>query len=386
MTGLRRTIDMCAQSIINGPSTQAVSEWTNFNTEKVVQPHTRIKRVAWIEYFTIISALAVVLVHVVHGIIVTATDPSVWWAGNIVDSMARWAVPVFVMMSGYLLLDPERDYTLGSFYKKRAARILVPLVFWSVFFAAFSLVLGTIDHQPAGLKEIGLSILNGKPFYHLWYLYMLVGLYLFAPFIRKMVASTSKRELVFICIVLILFPVAVNAANYFHYDIYDQVTNGSLFITWFLSYLGYFIAGHLLIRTVTIKLGLATLITIFTVSVLLTAGGCYFLTARHSYELGQFFGSYLSPTVVPMSLSAYLIGKKIFTRLPGNKFVSRASIWMLGVYVIHPFFIEVFNRIGFEPLKFNPLVGIPLVTLCIFLISLALAVAIKQIKYIKYTI
>jgi surface polysaccharide O-acyltransferase-like enzyme len=142
---------------------------------------------------------------------------------------------------------------------------------------------------------------------------MLVGLYLFAPFIRKIVSSTSKRELGFLCIMLFLFSMLVDAANFFHFDIYIPVFIGPLFITWFLSYLGYFLAGYLLGRIIDIKIRLFSLIDLLIASISLTAVGCYLLTARYSFDLGQFFISYFNPTIVVMSISVFLIAKKLLT-------------------------------------------------------------------------
>ena len=203
------------------------------------------------------------------------------------------------------------------------------------------------------------------------------------PFIKNMVAGSTKRERMFACGLLFLFAMLVDAANYFYYDYYNPVSHGSLFITWFLSYLGYFLAGHLLGRVIDVKIGLFSLVVILVGSIALTALGVYILTERYTYNQAEYMSSFLSPTVVAMSLAVFLIAKKVLPRIPHVRIIAGLSSSALGVYVMHPFFIYCLNEIGFSANKFDPIIGIPLVTLCVFLIALAFAEAIKRIPYIR---
>ena len=61
-------------------------------------------------------------------------DPLHWWSVNAVDSLCRWAVPIFIMLSGALLLDPARDEPAPTFYRKRMARVGIPLLVWAWFY------------------------------------------------------------------------------------------------------------------------------------------------------------------------------------------------------------------------------------------------------------
>lgn len=89
----------------------------------------------WIDNSRILAIFAVIVVHVGAKVVGENTIGSeYWWYGNIFESLARWCVPVFVMISGALLLDPNKKEDLLTFYRKRLHRIFIPFLFWSVIY------------------------------------------------------------------------------------------------------------------------------------------------------------------------------------------------------------------------------------------------------------
>src|SRR3712207_2098915 len=89
----------------------------------------------WVDNLRIVAAFAVVVIHVSSGVMdEQATGSTNWWIGNLYNSMMRWCVPAFVMVSGLLLLDPSKNESIRLFYRKRTRRVLVPLLFWTMFF------------------------------------------------------------------------------------------------------------------------------------------------------------------------------------------------------------------------------------------------------------
>ena len=142
--------------------------------------------------------LAAVAVVMLHGAATVVSDPAAygsgaWLAANLCDSAARWCVPVFVMISGALLLDPERPQDARRFYSRRVARICAPLLFWTLFYLLWRTALDWIDDGRLDLSFWPRKLAHGEPYYHLWYLYMIVGLYLFAPLVRALAARSSRQ-------------------------------------------------------------------------------------------------------------------------------------------------------------------------------------------------
>ena len=96
------------------------------------------------------------------------------------------------MISGALLLDPERPQD-ARFYSRRVARICAPLLFWTLFYLLWRTALDWIDDGRLDLSFWPRKLAHGEPYYHLWYLYMIVGLYLFAPLVRALAARSSRQ-------------------------------------------------------------------------------------------------------------------------------------------------------------------------------------------------
>ncbi|MBR0437044.1 MAG: acyltransferase family protein, partial [Clostridia bacterium] len=120
----------------------------------------------------IIATFAVVMLHVSaqHWFYVKLKTPE-WRAFNLYDGSVRFPVPVFVMISGALFLSADRP--LRQMYGKYILRIVTAFLFWSVLYAAISYVRGT------ALIEVLKEAIKGH--YHLWYLYMIAGLYVIVP-------------------------------------------------------------------------------------------------------------------------------------------------------------------------------------------------------------
>src|SRR3989304_5868153 len=102
----------------------------------------------WLDNARISAIFAVVLLHVAYGVVIeNDIGTNYWWFANIFDSSARWCVPVFVMISGALLLDSSKNEDSLTFYKKRLSRILLPVLFgikvlpmaWVILGAAFAM-------------------------------------------------------------------------------------------------------------------------------------------------------------------------------------------------------------------------------------------------------
>jgi len=138
----------------------------NTITAKFTQPNNAAN--FGIDFARVVACLMVIVVHVAATNFYTFSDK--WWATNFWDSLTRGCVPLFLMISGALLLN--KDESLGVFIRKRFSKIIPPLLFWSLAYLA----LNNYRHvEPLTIMQIFL----GPAMYHLWYLYAILGLYLF---------------------------------------------------------------------------------------------------------------------------------------------------------------------------------------------------------------
>lgn len=102
-----------------------------------------------------------------------------------------WAVPCFVMVTGALLLDENREVSFDKLFNKYILRALGALVVFSMVFRIFDIIM---DKESFGLKSIlkgFYEIFTGTGWSHIWYLYLLIGLYLLLPFYKD---HKSKQQ------------------------------------------------------------------------------------------------------------------------------------------------------------------------------------------------
>lgn len=149
------------------------------------------KRYYYMDWLRVLAIFAVVGVHVVSKIINTgSTDDWEWQYANAIDSAIRWCVPVFFMLSGALLLTVKKDEPIGSFYKKRLTKVIIPLVFWSGIYLVYQIY---EQGESFTLWQMTKLFLADDIYYHLWFLYVIIGLYIMAPFLRILVDHMTQK-------------------------------------------------------------------------------------------------------------------------------------------------------------------------------------------------
>ncbi|AHV92316.1 acyltransferase [Bordetella holmesii] len=321
--------------------------------------YERLDAASWL------AALAVVMLHSAAQ---TVSDPAIyasggWLAANLYDSAVRWCVPVFVMISGALLLDPQRPLSPRVFYRRRLARIQIPLVFWTVFYLLWSTTLAGFDQGRLDVSFWPRKVAEGRPYYHLWYLYMIVGLYLFAPAVRLLYArSTPAARKLWVIGIL---GVAILDS------LYRQALGADpgFFLTWFLPYLGYFVAGRMIFEGQwrMPRPGLVLL-----TGIALTAAGVLWLSSAQSLNL--YFYDYFSLTVPLMSLAAF----QWFVDTPALPRLPALAPLTFGVYLVHPALLDLTQRAGLVPHDAAAIWRLPLVTILVFGLSAAVVWALRQ--------
>ena len=335
----------------------------------------------WLDNSRILATFAVVLLHVSAGFVLeNDIGTEYWWIGNIYDSMTRWCVPVFIMISGALLLGSNNQEKLTTFYRKRLSRILIPIVAWSAFFMIWIFARDVVPDNDLSLIEFLNKLLFGIIFYsHMWFLYMILGLYLFTPFFRKIIMHSSNNELLlFIAVTFI-----ISAINY-RYKTFGS-DGIKLFINWFLLYVPFFFLGYF-IRQDNHYPSRLLLWGIFLISFILTFIGCYVVAKNIDLDSGLYFYGYLSVTIIPMSISLIYIlkawNKPIFNLL----FTKRLSILTLGIYLIHPVIFSVIPYKQYCAINLHPIISIPVTAFVGFIISTSIVLIIYKIPYLKRTI
>jgi len=200
----------------------------------------------WLDNARIIACFSVIFLHISAGFVVgNNVGTEYWWIGNFYDSAVRWCVPVFVMISGALLLDPRKQEDLATFYTKRISRILIPIIFWSVFYLVWGYLKGVLKGNKPPIIDLLKKLLSGIPYSHMWFLYMIIGLYLFTPFFRKIVTYSSKKELLILTTITFVMTMFNSA-----YNTFMAAGELKLFINWFLLFIPFFFWASLYVKII----------------------------------------------------------------------------------------------------------------------------------------
>ncbi|WCO02759.1 acyltransferase [Psychroserpens ponticola] len=333
------------------------------------------KRSIWMTNLRAVATIAVILLHVSAPILykygkVSNTD---WHIGNFFDGIVRWCVPIFFMITGALLLN--EDYKLKVYLKKRFFRIIPPFIFWSLVYILYDHFTKTNSDTTlfAFLETLLTKLLNGSKF-HLWFVYVLLGLYLVIPILRKWIKNASRNEILYF--LMIWFCTIIFSIPYLK----AYIPNINL--DYFAGYIGYLVLGYFLSKIEYNKQLIPFLFIIIgcTITIL---GTIYITEKNHKFD--NLFYSYLSLNVLLSSTGVFLLFKNTeFRHKHFNKLMTVISDHSYGIYLIHILILILLKNIGINWNTIHPLIGIPFTTCICALISLLIIFVLRKVKFGNY--
>lgn len=338
-------------------------------------------RITWYDTLRAIATVGVIGIHVSSDYqpasgTITGYD---FWAGNVFDSLSRFSVPVFVMLSGALMLG--REYPLGEFLKKRLTRLVLPFLFWSSIYTIKSF--WDIVDEEGSLSfhriayEFFVQFRDGSSL-HLWYVYMIVGVYLFIPIIGKWIRhSTRKEQLYFLGIWFLT--ILLNQ------PIFEKF-KPAIELSYFSGFLGYLVWGYFLNQLAFKSSRMQNLIALglLLLGLLTTILGTYFvLSSTKSYS--SVFYEPLSPNILLYATGLFLLFKdkelKFGFCVKIRDFVSRYSY---GVFLAHVLVFFKLLDFGLGWNFINPLLGIPVTIILTLIITSAIVFVVNKLPGGKY--
>jgi len=304
-------------------------------------PPERSRNIQYINRLRILAIYLVVTAHVAIWLAMEAEPFTFdWWVGGWLFYLGHASIPIFVMISGALLLDDSRQESVGQFYRRRLYRVGVPLVFWT---AVYLTVRVFIDGESLSVGRTLRLILSGDPYYHLWFLFMIFGLYLITPAMRIFIRRSSPRTRLGAIIAGLLL-----ANAYFQADVLLWDHPRSIF-TMFLPYISYYLCGYELRRIDPKRIPARYLVLAMIVSGLYLAAFFDVFMERQGGVGVRYLFDFFSPPVVFLSIgifwAAYLhdVRSKPLTSMRKTALEWIAST-TLGIYVLHPLVLEGLRR------------------------------------------
>ncbi|HNQ17250.1 MAG TPA: acyltransferase family protein [Candidatus Woesebacteria bacterium] len=333
----------------------------------------------------LIRAIAVACVVYIHtASLIVNNLPKVsefsWFSLAFIDALVRWCVPVFIMVSGSLLLQKSEPHL--QFVKKRLSRIGLPLLIW---LPLYWLTVALFNPPLPNLRVLLQSVVYEQPYLHFYFLFVMLQLAILTPWLRSVVRSLSHRSLALMIILLIYIGMA-----------YQSKTTNLFYL--FIPYLGYYLYGYFA-RNFTFKrrLKLIAVSMIVSVSSLMVIAQ-YFMQRGDLVIRGVANSttvvSYLSPLVVVLSLLAFPVLKdptvyRWFAKLINQRAIVSIGECSFGIYLIHPILgqVLVYFLPKLHDVQLAHAIPVTLVlTMCLFFVSWAIAWAIRRLKVVSWLV
>ncbi len=341
------------------------------------------KRTMYFDILRIIACFAVIMIHLSsQWFNILSLETKSWMALNIYNSIARFAVPVFVMISGALFLNPEKEIELPVLLKKNVLRIAVAFVFWS---AVYSLV----DRlQGVRMRDVAFGFITGG--LHLWFLYLIAGLYLIVPLLRKLTESEklTKYFLLLWFIFSVLITTAEAGVSYFksYFPHWIDVIKEAANLNFVTGFVGYYILGHYLHQKEISKKERGVIYVLGIIGAAATALFTY-LFSRRTGALDMSFYDLHSLGVMLEATALFVFCKYHAPKNKNNalhKLIQTASVCSFGIYLVHLLVIQFVPKILPFALNMRPLaVTIPLFAVAVFLISFLISFILNKIPLVN---
>ena len=330
-----------------------------------------------LDHLRIFATFAVIILHTAKRAWYVADISSPDWSFvNFYDCAVRWAVPVFVMISGALMAG--REYPLKDLYGRKILRLVTCYIFWNALY----LMIWTME----GASDWLLSKVLIEGNYHLWFIPMIIGLYIALPVITKITAD-RKITAYFLAVSLVfsfILPQVISIVSEFDDAGGANLRTGydNFHIFMFIGYSFYFILGYWLTRaklTKTVKIlmllagGIGLFATVFLTSLMSSRDG----------EANDMFMDYMTVNVMLMSVGVFVL----FTMIPAgreNKFIKFLSKSCFGIYLVHEAFLIFMDKhLDLGVLTISPLISVPAISIAVFILSMGVSMALNSIPVVK---
>jgi len=334
------------------------------------------ERIFYLDFMRVTAMFSVIILHVAAYFLDEQSIGSYEWnVMTIYDSFVRFSVPLFVMISGVLWLDSRKKVSLKKIYKKNILKLVISFAFWSIIYA----ILETLFLGETSINEFVWKCIEGH--YHMWFLYMIVGLYIVTPLIRKI--TNDEKLTKYFLIISLITGICIETIKSVH--IFARVIKVSEKFNIYIGmgYVFYFVLGYYLSKKRVSK-GVSKVIYILGI---ISAFVIFFLTRYSSLKSGKLvedYFNYLNLFVLAESVAAFVFIKNmsefLYQKERAVKCISKISVYCFGIYLIHDLAIQLLLLFNFKSTSFNPAFSIPIIAVIVFIISFVLVFLIGKVK------
>lgn len=325
-------------------------------------------KTAYFEWLRLFAAAAVVLMHTAakRWLSISHTVPE-WEVLTLWDSLVRWPVPIFIMITGALFLPrrTELKTALGRYIPRMAVGFLV----WSGVYALYR-------------GELTLNALVSG-YYHLWYLPFLCGVYLTLPFLQRIAGDDSLADQLLLVSLMVgtLFPWLVKLGGLLLPELSGLLGTlaGLVNYTFFFDHISLLLLGHRLHRTELTRKQRRVIYLLGVLGVSVTGIATIWATNRTDFQNSLFF-DFAAPNNLCAAAALFVFARQHLRSLP--KWVAVPAKHSFGIYLVHALVIDLLADRGYHVLTWDPVWSVPVLSAVVFAISLTLAALLRRIPLI----
>jgi len=399
--GLEINIDENNQILLAEENEESNETINNIEEIQISKNKRLEERQYWIDALRILASYMVILVHNASYIYIFEVQIfSLSWYGLMFwDAMSRVCVPLFIMISGILFLNPKKDIPISKVYKKYIFRILKCMIFWNAFYGTLVKYLinpfrGQYKWEFKIITDFIKDVLYGE--FHLWYLYMCIGLYVMTPILRAITSNmkTLKYYLGLGITVTYLIPFISNLVKDILPSLYtgklnEVVAKFMIFMT--IGFTIYYVLGYFLsIYEIKNKSVLNCIYIYGLVNLFFTYGIKMILSVIKQEEYTS-YSDYNSFNVFSAAVAIFIFFKYYVRELLNKLLLIEGFKTLLltlsdlsfGVYLIHIFYVDIFFSLNFHSYTFNPFIFSPIYALCIWICGAITVYFMKHIPILR---
>lgn len=342
--------------------------------------YCRPNRIWYLECLRVLAMLSVIAFHVGKTALTDFDSTLFSYAGFLaVRNVVHYAVPIFFMISGALLLNPEKTITIERLYKRYLLKYFTITLVFSGGYACIEQIFNQKAITAEGIL-IGLdNMLHGDSWAHMWYMYALLWVMMLIPFLRLAAEKFGKAEIrctIAFVLLFVSFTAVINAYSKKELGITYPVN----FIYCFYMLMGYWLHNNV----IRIKKKYCLLAISCSVLALIIFG---FVDIYGIANCEPWIGNH-SPLIVIYSVSLFALGKQIIKEEAENhmiyKVITILSAYSFPIYLIHMFWLNIlYKAVKLNPFLPVPVIGFAVVYVIVFVLSLISAVILKKIPIVS---
>lgn len=337
-----------------------------------------MQRRYYIDYLKAFGCIAIVTLHVIANRLdhIGPTE-KYYLILSALLILTRWAVPAFVMASGCNLLGREQEFEL---VKKHSIKILVLTFIWGFIYLFADSLINVLAGKPVDLNSLSLSGLFQNNAYHLWFCFMIVGLYLLIPILNPLIKDKKRCEYFIAICIFSAFLLPILAKTHLMDGVLGTIVD-RLHFPDFGVYVLYFVLGYYLDQYLDLSPKAQLLLYLTSIiSVLIMIAYSIYNAIYYQAHTTIATPEYLSAAI--FSVGVFTFFKYHFGRGNMYPFFYSLAKYSLGIYVMHSYVIIRLSWKGFHSVMFHPLLAIPFVTTIAILICYIASWLIRRIPVI----